>query len=44
MDNVIEMFGIPILEYDGYTDPFDDGTQYTVNENLNPPAMLGRME
>ncbi|MCR2050947.1 hypothetical protein NSB25_27375 [Acetatifactor muris] len=30
MENIIDMFGIPILEHDGFEDPFDDGTQYRV--------------
>lgn len=30
MENVIDMFGIAILEHDGFADPFDDGTQYRV--------------
>lgn len=30
MENVIDMFGIAILEHDGFVDLFDDGTQYRV--------------
>ena len=30
MENIIDMFGIQILEHDGFVDPFDDGTQYRV--------------
>ena len=30
MDNIVDMFGIAILEYDGLIDPFDDGIQYKV--------------
>lgn len=30
MENVIDMFGIAILEHDGFADLFDDGTQYRV--------------
>lgn len=30
MENIIDMFGIQILEHDGLADPFDDGTQYRV--------------
>jgi len=34
MNNIVEMFGIEILEHDGYVDPFDDGNQYKVNKWL----------
>ena len=30
MDNIVYMFGIALLEYDGYCDPMDDSTQYKV--------------
>lgn len=32
MENIIDMFSIPLFSYDGYVDIMDDGTQYKVNE------------
>lgn len=30
MNNIVYMFGIALLEHDGYCDPMDDSTQYKV--------------
>nr|DAV57643.1 MAG TPA: hypothetical protein [Caudoviricetes sp.] len=30
MDNIVYMFGIALLEHDGYCEPMDDSTQYKV--------------
>lgn len=32
MNNTVYMFGIALLEHDGYCEPMDDGTQYKVVE------------